>query len=144
MKEIELTQGQVTLVDDDLYEYLKQWKWHAKYDKCINGFYANRTEYSRLKNGKLKFKAIKIHRQIMEHVLGQKLQRNQIIDHKNHDSLDNRLQNLRVVSARQNNQNHSKKNLIQIPWSVMAQTKEKMVCQYQDQRKKETSRIICG
>ena len=41
MKEIQLTKGQVALVDDDMFDYLNQWKWYASEQK--NGkFYAAR------------------------------------------------------------------------------------------------------
>ena len=30
MKEIQLTQGQVAIVDDADFEWLRQWKWHAQ------------------------------------------------------------------------------------------------------------------
>ena len=43
MKEIKLTQGQVTQVDDEDYEYLNQFKWHTL--KCRNNIvYAARHE----------------------------------------------------------------------------------------------------
>jgi len=50
MKEIELTQGQVALVDDIDYEYLIQWKWCAHWFR--NGFRASRN--SPKVNGKKK------------------------------------------------------------------------------------------
>ena len=44
MKEIQLTQGKVALVDDDMYEYLMQWKWFA--NKKGSTFYAVRSLHS--------------------------------------------------------------------------------------------------
>ena len=42
MKEIQLTQGKVALVDDDIYEELNQWKWCAyRYGHL---FYAGRAK----------------------------------------------------------------------------------------------------
>ena len=41
MKLIPLTQGKFAQVDDEWYDYLMQWKWHAVYDK--KNYYAGRT-----------------------------------------------------------------------------------------------------
>jgi len=41
-KTIELTQGQVAIVDDEDYEYLSQWNWQAAWQKNIKSFYAVR------------------------------------------------------------------------------------------------------
>jgi len=43
VKEIQLTQGKIALVDDDLFEYLNQWKWLAH--KCKRTYYARRSIY---------------------------------------------------------------------------------------------------
>ncbi len=41
MKTISLTRGLVAIVDDEDFEFLSQWKWHAA--KQPNTFYACRT-----------------------------------------------------------------------------------------------------
>ena len=98
MKEIKLSQGLFALVDDDDYEELNQYKWYA--DKGCNTYYVVRNDYS---NGQ--HKRIKIHRAIMGTPKGL------CTDHKNGNGLDNRKENLRIVSTRQNCQNkHIKKS----------------------------------
>lgn len=97
MKEIQLTQGQVALVDDEDCEWLNQWKWHAHWSCHTHSYYANRT--LRLANGK----GIKIwmHRQIIGLERGEKRQ----CDHINHETLDNQRANLRIVSPSENQWN---------------------------------------
>jgi len=92
MKEIQLTQGKVTLVDDEDFEYLNQWRWHVSNDN-----YARRTIY----NDKL-FKALFMHREIM------KVSKGLLVDHINGNSLDNRKLNLRICTNSQNLRNRLK------------------------------------
>lgn len=95
MKKIKLTQGQEAKVDDHLFEYLNQWKWQARFDKHINGFYAVRRVH---KSG-----IIIMHRLIMNTPAGL------VCDHINKDTLDNRVQNLRNCTNRENIRNSAAK-----------------------------------
>ena len=91
MKEIELTQNQVALVDDDDYEFLMSFKWHAQ--RAWKGkFYA----YRRVGKGK-----ISMHRIIMN------AKHNQIVDHKDRNGLNNTRENLRFCSNSENGSNRS-------------------------------------
>lgn len=59
MKEIQLTQGFIAVVDDDDFEYLSQWKWCVAKRKNAN--YACRTYRE-----KGKPKTVLMHREIMK------------------------------------------------------------------------------
>lgn len=98
MKEIPLTQGKVTFVDDADYEELSKWKWYAENNG--HNWYAVRKYYRIPGTSK-----IPMHRQI----LGLPI-RTPHVDHINHDGLDNRRENLRVCTEQQNHQNRSKRN----------------------------------
>jgi hypothetical protein len=88
MKEIKLSNDRgVTLVDDEDYEWLIQWKWH--FDK--EG-YACRT--SPRKDGPQR--QIYMHREIMKTPKGMKT------DHINGKGLDNRRENLRICTHAEN------------------------------------------
>lgn len=93
MREIKLTQGQVAIVDKEDYEELMKHKWCAS--KYPRGYVAVRAESI---NGK--YKMIRMHRQIMQ-VENSKV----LIDHINHNSLDNRKSNLRECTKRENAMN---------------------------------------
>lgn len=92
MKEIKLTQGKFALVDDEDYEMLMQYKWHTQ-----NGCRTNYAHRSYRENGISK--TIPMHRLIM------KDNSHNLIDHINGNGLDNRKENLRIVTKRQNAQN---------------------------------------
>lgn len=89
MKEISLTNGGSSIVDDDDYEYLIRWKWY----RDIGG-YAVRVGW---KNGKAK--GFFMHKIIMNPPDGMQ------VDHINHNKLDNRRCNLRTCTQTQNNMN---------------------------------------
>jgi hypothetical protein len=95
MKEIQLTQGKVALVDDLDYERINQFKWHA-----INnsGFRATRVMTT---DGKQT--TINMSRFIMN-CTDTKL----FVDHINHNTLDNRRENLRVCTAQENQWNKNR------------------------------------
>jgi len=78
MKKIQLTQGHFTLIDDEDYDFLMQWKW------CYSGHgYAMRSELISRINGKRKQNQIYMHRII------NKTPRGAITDHIDGDGLNN-------------------------------------------------------
>lgn len=85
MKEIQLTKGMTTIVDDEDYELLMQWKWQ------FHSFsYAKRCSFGR---------DILMHRQLMN------ASEDQEVDHINLNKLDNRRNNLRLCTQSQNQMN---------------------------------------
>lgn len=97
MKEIKLTQGKVVMVDDDMFDYLNQWKWHY----TVRG-YAIRTTWNGIKRGK-----IKMHRLILG--LGDFSADNIYVDHIDRNKLNNQKSNLRLATYGQNEINKPKK-----------------------------------
>jgi hypothetical protein len=101
MKKIELTQGQVALVDDQDYEELSQFKWHASWSARRHGYNAQRD--IRLPDGK--WTTEHMHRRILGLARGDKRHGDRI----NFSTLDNRRENLRIADALQS-QAHRRKN----------------------------------
>ena len=94
MKYIKLNKGQTAIIDDEDFEYLSQFKWHADFMKNTQSFRAVRNNWINGKNSH-----VKMHREIMGNPTGKQ------IDHINHNSLDNRKVNLRIVTGSQNQMN---------------------------------------
>lgn len=94
MKEINLTQGKVVLVDNEDFERLNQFKWHAI--KGWNTWYARRAfQKSPGRQG-----WIKLHQFLLPEAAA--------VDHKNGNGLDCRKQNLRPATPCQNSWNRRK------------------------------------
>lgn len=100
---------QILILTEDA-EILKFSKWHttghqasrkSKTNYCVG----DRT--ARMKSENLQWLGTKpkLHRLIMSRVLGRELKRSEIVDHINHNGLDNRRENLRIVTHSQNMQN---------------------------------------
>lgn len=89
MKKIKLTKDKFAIVDDEDFEYLNQWKW--LFDR-----YASRQEGNYEKGTR---KMIYMHRLIMKTPDGFDT------DHINGNKLDNRKENLRIVTRQLNNAN---------------------------------------
>lgn len=85
---IPLTKGKMSIVDDDDYERLRLANWHAFADGKGNFYASNWTLGS-------------MHRVIMGLVKGDPRH----VDHRNHNTLDNRKENLRVATRQQNMSN---------------------------------------
>jgi hypothetical protein len=93
MKELQLTQGYVALVDDEDYERVNQYKWHTSINRKV--VYAKRTVY----NKQTGCRAQMLHRFILS------ISDSTPIDHIDHNGLNHQRENLRVVTCRQNSQN---------------------------------------
>ncbi len=92
-KQIPLSKGFFALVDDDDYEKLKGIKWSlisSRGMKYAKGWHNGRH--------------VQMHRQILN-LSDPKVQ----VDHKNHDTLDNRKHNLRIATNAQNCANRKSK-----------------------------------
>jgi hypothetical protein len=97
---IQLTQGQIAIVDTEDYARLSRHNWCATWEPNTKSFYAVRTDGAR--DGA----RTAMSREVLEMSGdgsggGPRLQ----ADHENHDTLDNRKRNLRKCTQRQNSLN---------------------------------------
>jgi hypothetical protein len=88
-KIIPLTQGQNALVDSEDYDWIMQWNWYAHWYENTKSFYAYR-QYGRTQ--------VSMHSEILKCGPYES-------DHRNHDTLDNRRNNLRICTHVQNMSN---------------------------------------
>jgi len=93
MKEIRLTNGGVTLVDDEDFEELNKYKWFSH--KEGHTAYVWRHEYK----GFRQYGIVKMHRQIL------KPSKCELIDHKDRNGQNNQRSNIRICTSSQNGMN---------------------------------------
>jgi hypothetical protein len=99
MHEVKLTQGQVALVDDCDKALVDGYKWCAAWNYNTRSFYAIAHTY---RDGKRT--TVSMHRIILG------LSRGTQGDHRNHDTMDNRRDNLRPATASQNAMNRRRRS----------------------------------
>lgn len=92
-KNIKLTQGLITIIDDSDSAIVQQHSWHASFK--------NGTPYaqSSIKDESGKYKNVLLHRKLMN------AGSDQIVDHINGNTLDNRRSNLRFATSAENARN---------------------------------------
>jgi hypothetical protein len=89
---VKLTKGKVALVDSELYQDIKDYRWYAKPSKG-NWYAATKTKGL----------------EIFMHNMLKDCPKNMELDHINQNGLDNRLKNLRVATRSQNRANVSRR-----------------------------------
>ena len=107
MREIPLSQGLVTIVDDDDYDWLTKWKWHAA--RGTNTYYAARSGLRRSGAARERFV---MHRLILG--LGAWQRGGPEADHIDRNGLNNQRSNLRIVSHQGNAINRDNRKLADI------------------------------
>lgn len=102
-KYLPLTQGMYTLVDDEDFDWLNQWKWQYQAFGCADKGYAVNNKWVKGSYPNAKCSTTRMHRFIMSAPKGSP------IDHINGNTLDNRKENLRICTTTDNNRNIAKK-----------------------------------
>jgi hypothetical protein len=113
MKEIKLKTGGVAFVDDEDFDLLNQYVWYGI--KTQANIYAVRALYDKTTNT---VRHVRMHREVIGAV-----GRWNLVDHINHNKLDNRKENLRIVTQQQNLCNQRKKNGCKFPYKGVKATK---------------------
>ena len=92
------------MVDDKDYELVSKFKWFAAKDSAGN-FYVRHNSHIGMLDGKPVSSIMYMHNLIMRPKKGF------LVDHKNHNPLDNTRNNMRSCSAAQNSMNRRKSNI---------------------------------
>lgn len=101
MKQIELTQGLYTLVDDEDYDLLVQYNWHANYDVRANRWRAMNRTVGQMHRFLLGINEYDI-----------------LVGHRNNNTLDNRRENL-IVTTKSSIMIQSKKELVKVSFEEL-------------------------
>ena len=103
-REIPITKGYVAVVDDDDYDWLSKHRWCASVDKRDQYVSVRTTMYKYFEGYKWR-RGIKMHRMILDAKPGE------VVDHINGDPLDNRRENLRLCTLKENSRNATKQKM---------------------------------
>lgn len=95
----------IILISKKCVDLVLMYKWYL----AKNGYPFTHDNISELKLGKRRGAGLKIHRILYAKYIGE-IPSKYVVDHINRDRLDNRLENLRVCSQRENSYNTSKRN----------------------------------
>lgn len=99
MKYIQLTQGQQTMVDDDLYDWLNQWKWYYRKRWNRPAGDAVRTLHGKNKEG------INFSQTLYMATLVCPVPKGYVVDHIDQNPMNNQRSNLRQATYSLNNSN---------------------------------------
>ena len=94
--EIPLTRGLVAVVSAEAYSLVRDYRWCAQWNRCTKSFYAYRNRLTGEPTGPTR---VGMHVSVVRPLHGM------LVDHVNHDTLDNRSCNLRPCTHSQNMQN---------------------------------------
>lgn len=102
MKLINITQGKQAIVDNEDFDYLNQFHWFFG----SKGYALRRlkTKYRETQH------KMSMHREVMKEIISNSKDKRLCIDHINHNKLDNRKENLRLVTQSVNCLNGSMRN----------------------------------
>lgn len=92
------------LVDISVFDDIRKCSWYATWKRDIKGYYICRTNHLGAIDGKQIIETVFLHNYIIQQPKGY------VVDHINHNTLDNRLCNLRIASVSQNCRHRSGKN----------------------------------
>lgn len=104
MRKIPLTRGLYAIVDDEDSVLVSKYKWCADWCKKTKSYYAKTSISINSKSNR----TVRMHRFVL-----QPIPDGLVVDHINHDTLDNRKSNLRLVTVQLNNIN--KRNTRKLP-----------------------------
>ena len=93
-----------TIIDIENLEYVTSWTWYARYNDANNLYYASHTLYD--KDTKRASTTI----DLQYYLLNRDKDSNISIDHINHNTLDNRILNLRKSITKENTKHRSGRN----------------------------------
>ena len=92
------------IIDKEDLNKIKEKQWHVWFSPNTQSWYVRATNYLGLINGKPKYDSTMLHRFILN------VNKRVVVDHYDHDTLNNRKQNLRISEYAENDKHRSGEN----------------------------------